>query len=275
MSERILAYLGATAHRLPVSCGLPRPAVHRAGRARRRGRRGRAAAGAVPPQQPHRRRLRPGGRRGAGRLRHRPRHAGRGRPAVLPPHLRRPDYVHLSAQPGMAARTVTLAGPSKTESMSGYRVGAAVGPAPVIDAMERVLSLAALRTAGYGQQVLRHWMADDADWLADRTAAHQALRDELVGRLRRHPRRHRGAPGGQLLRVPGRVRAHPAAAPTITPSPSPSRRPGCWSAPATSSARPAGAGSASTSPRTPAASPWPATASRPSCAAELRKVTFR
>ncbi|HEX3487791.1 MAG TPA: aminotransferase class I/II-fold pyridoxal phosphate-dependent enzyme [Streptosporangiaceae bacterium] len=93
------------------------------------------------------------------------------------------EYVHLSAQPGMAERTVTLAGPSKTESMSGYRVGAAVGPAPVIDAMERVLSLAALRTAGYGQQALRHWMAGDRPWLADRTAAHQALRDQLVARL--------------------------------------------------------------------------------------------
>ena len=92
-------------------------------------------------------------------------------------------YVHLSAQPGMAERTVTLAGPSKTESMSGYRVGAAVGPAPVIDAMERVLSLAALRTAGYGQQALRHWMDGDHAWLAGRTAAHQAIRDELVARL--------------------------------------------------------------------------------------------
>ncbi len=178
------------------------------------------------------------------------------------------DYVHLAAQPGMAERTVTLAGPSKTESMSGYRVGAAVGPAPVIDAMERVLSLAALRTAGYGQQVLRHWMADDAAWLADRTAAHQALRDELVGACGPSPaspwRRRR-----QLVCVPGRVRhRRPATAATTTPSRSRSRRPGCWSAPATSSARPGAAGSASTSPRTPAAWPWPATASRPCCAAE-------
>lgn len=97
------------------------------------------------------------------------------------------EYVHLSAEPGMAERTVTLAGPSKTESMSGYRVGAAVGPAPVIDAMERVLSLAALRTAGYGQQALRHWMDGDAAWLAERTAAHQVLRDKLVARLTEVP----------------------------------------------------------------------------------------
>jgi aspartate/methionine/tyrosine aminotransferase len=92
-------------------------------------------------------------------------------------------YVHLGALPGMAERTVTLVGPSKTESMSGYRVGAAVGPAAVIAAMERVESLASLRTAGYGQQALGHWMDGDADWLAERTAAHQELRDGLVARL--------------------------------------------------------------------------------------------
>jgi aspartate/methionine/tyrosine aminotransferase len=97
------------------------------------------------------------------------------------------QYLHLSSLPGMAERTVTLLGPSKTESMSGYRVGVAVGPAPVIDAMERVLSLTSLRTGGYSQQVLRHWMADDDAWLAERTAAHEAIRDNLVARLRAIP----------------------------------------------------------------------------------------
>lgn len=93
-------------------------------------------------------------------------------------------YLHLSSLPGMAERTVTLLGPSKTESMSGYRVGVAVGPAPIVDAMERVLSLTALRTGGYSQQTLRHWLCDDDDWLAERIAAHQMIRDEIVARLR-------------------------------------------------------------------------------------------
>lgn len=92
-------------------------------------------------------------------------------------------YQHLGSLPGMAERTVTLLGPSKTESMSGYRVGVAVGPAPVIDAMERVVSLTSLRAAGYAQQVLRHWMAADEDWLAERVAAHEAIRDWVVARL--------------------------------------------------------------------------------------------
>ncbi len=93
------------------------------------------------------------------------------------------EYLHLSALPGMAERTVTLLGPSKTESMSGFRVGVAVGPAPVVAAMERVVSMASLRTAGYAQQSLRHWMAGDEIWLAERIAAHASIRDNLVARL--------------------------------------------------------------------------------------------
>ena len=75
------------------------------------------------------------------------------------------DYVHLGSLQDMSERTVTLVGPSKTESMSGYRVGAAVGPHEIIAAMEQVISLTSLRTAGYAQQTLRHWMDDDASWL--------------------------------------------------------------------------------------------------------------
>jgi aspartate/methionine/tyrosine aminotransferase len=111
-------------------------------------------------------------------------------------------YTHLSALPGMAERTVTLLGPSKTESMSGYRVGIAVGPPEVIDQMERVLSLASLRTAGYAQQVLRSWLVDDAKWLAERTAAHQEIRDYVVERLRAVPGVDVATPAGSSYVFP-------------------------------------------------------------------------
>jgi aspartate/methionine/tyrosine aminotransferase len=93
------------------------------------------------------------------------------------------EYAHLGTLPGMEQRTVTLIGPSKTESMSGYRVGAAIGPSEVIESMEQVISFAALRTGGYAQHTLRHWMDGDDEWLARRTIDHQAIRDTLVGRL--------------------------------------------------------------------------------------------
>jgi aspartate/methionine/tyrosine aminotransferase len=94
------------------------------------------------------------------------------------------DFTHVTALPGMAERTITLVGPSKTESMSGFRLGAAVAPAPVIDTMERVLAMASLRTAAYAQQALRHWMDDDTVWLHERVAEHHQLRDRLLDTLR-------------------------------------------------------------------------------------------
>jgi aspartate/methionine/tyrosine aminotransferase len=94
------------------------------------------------------------------------------------------SYGHIGSLPQMSERTVTLLGPSKTESMSGYRVGVAVGPPPVIDAIEQVVSMASLRTAGYAQHALRHWMDGDDAWLKERIVAHESLRDELVTGLR-------------------------------------------------------------------------------------------
>ena len=111
-------------------------------------------------------------------------------------------YVHLGALASMADRTVTLIGPSKTESMSGYRVGAAIGPAPVIDAMEQIVSMTALRTGGYSQHTLRHWMDGDDQWLAERTTAHQAVRDRLVDRLRAVPGLRVSTPAGSSYVFP-------------------------------------------------------------------------
>jgi aspartate/methionine/tyrosine aminotransferase len=112
------------------------------------------------------------------------------------------DYVHLGSLTNMTERTVTLVGPSKTESMSGYRVGAAVGPREVVDAMEQVISLTSLRTAGYAQQTLRHWMDDDGPWLSERTKDHQQIRDTLVERFRSMPGVTVSAPAGSSYVFP-------------------------------------------------------------------------
>jgi aspartate/methionine/tyrosine aminotransferase len=83
-------------------------------------------------------------------------------------------FVHLAALPGMRERTITLLGPSKTESLSGYRLGVMVAPRPILEAAEDVLSLTALRAPGYAQHILKGWLVDDVDWIADRI---QQLRD--------------------------------------------------------------------------------------------------
>ena len=96
-----------------------------------------------------------------------------------------PAFTHVRALPGMRTRCVTLAGPSKTESLSGYRVGTAIGPGWLIDRMEAVLSITCLRAPGYSQRVLDTWLAEEPGWLAGRVLAHRAIRDQILEMLRK------------------------------------------------------------------------------------------
>jgi len=89
-------------------------------------------------------------------------------------------FTNLAALPGMATRTVTTLGPSKTESLSGYRLGVAVAPATIVDTMEDIQSCTALRAPAYAQHLLSHWLVDDQSYLVDRIAEYQALRDLTV-----------------------------------------------------------------------------------------------
>lgn len=92
-------------------------------------------------------------------------------------------FTHIANLEGMKERTITLLGPSKTESLSGYRLGLAVGPAGLVDDMEEVQSCTALRAPSYAQHLLARWLADDQDFLAQRIPEYQALRDTTVERI--------------------------------------------------------------------------------------------
>lgn len=89
----------------------------------------------------------------------------------------------LASFPRMRERTVTLLGPSKTESLSGYRIGVAIAPAGIVERMEDVLSVAALRAPAYAQHILARWLIDDQDLVARRIGEYQALRDMAIGVL--------------------------------------------------------------------------------------------
>ena len=78
-------------------------------------------------------------------------------------------------------------GPSKTESLSGYRLGVAFGAAHLVDRMEKLQAIVSLRAPGYSQAVLRGWFEEPPGWLAERTAQHQAIRDDLVRIFRSVP----------------------------------------------------------------------------------------
>ena len=86
-------------------------------------------------------------------------------------------YTHLISLPGMLERTITLLGPSKTESLSGYRLGVVVAPEWVVSGIENIQSITSLRAPAYAQHVLSHWLAIDKQWLAGRMKEFRELRD--------------------------------------------------------------------------------------------------
>jgi aspartate/methionine/tyrosine aminotransferase len=96
-------------------------------------------------------------------------------------------FPHLAAMAGMRDRCVTLLGPSKTESMSGYRIGVTVGPADVLEAIESVVSATSLRAPAYAQQLLSRWWVDDLDFVAARVAELRSIHDWTIEFLRRVP----------------------------------------------------------------------------------------
>ena len=96
-------------------------------------------------------------------------------------------FTHLVAQPGMRERTITLFGPSKTESLSGYRLGVVAAPRAVIAALEDVQSITSLRAPAYAQHVLRPWLRDDHAWLATRLQEFDRLRQMTARAFRRLP----------------------------------------------------------------------------------------
>ncbi len=93
-------------------------------------------------------------------------------------------YTHLCAQDMINPENViTIIGPSKTESLSGYRLGVAFGSARIIERMEKLQAIVSLRAGGYSQAVLKSWFSEPEGWMAERIAQHQAIRDDLVGKL--------------------------------------------------------------------------------------------
>lgn len=94
------------------------------------------------------------------------------------------DYTHLRATGIDPDNVVTIMGPSKTESLSGYRLGVAFGSARIIERMEKLQAIVSLRAPGYSQAVLNTWFAEPAGWMEERIRLHRAIRDDLLLRFR-------------------------------------------------------------------------------------------
>jgi len=93
------------------------------------------------------------------------------------------EYTHLCAQKEIPENLITIIGPSKTESLSGYRLGVAFGTAEIIERMEKLQAIMALRCSGYNQAVFKTWFNEPDGWMAARVAAHQDIRDAIMEKL--------------------------------------------------------------------------------------------
>jgi aspartate/methionine/tyrosine aminotransferase len=97
------------------------------------------------------------------------------------------EYFHIRARMVGSEKLITIMGPSKTESLSGYRLGTAFGSKAIIDRMEKLQAIVSLRAAGYSQAVLSTWFSEPKGWLEERIRRHQAIRDDLLTVLRAVP----------------------------------------------------------------------------------------
>lgn len=93
-------------------------------------------------------------------------------------------YTHLRAQATRPKSLITIMGPSKTESLSGFRLGVAFGSADLIERMEKLQAIVSLRAAGYSQAALKTWFHEPEGWMEERVAQHEAIRDDLLSVFR-------------------------------------------------------------------------------------------
>ncbi len=93
-------------------------------------------------------------------------------------------YTHLRAYDPQVENLITIMGPSKTESLSGFRVGTAFGTPSLIDRMERLQAIVSLRASGYSQKILETWFEEPRGWLEKRIHEHEVIRDELLNIFR-------------------------------------------------------------------------------------------
>lgn len=86
-------------------------------------------------------------------------------------------------EPKLADRTLTINGASKAYAMTGWRIGFAGGPAPLIKAMSKVMSQSTSNPCSISQWASVEALNGDHGFLADRNAAFRERRDMVVSML--------------------------------------------------------------------------------------------
>ena len=91
------------------------------------------------------------------------------------------SYTHAISHPEAdRKKIITITGPSKTESLSGFRLGTAFGSSVIINRMEQLQAIVSLRASGYNQRVLKSWFSEPDGWMDERILKHQEIRDDIL-----------------------------------------------------------------------------------------------
>lgn len=90
-------------------------------------------------------------------------------------------------RPGLAERTITISGASKTYAMTGWRVGWALGPLPVIKAMGNVQSQQTGCPCSVSQYAALAAVEGDQECVERMRREFEARRDLVCARLRKMP----------------------------------------------------------------------------------------
>ena len=88
-----------------------------------------------------------------------------------------------AVQPALRDRTLTVSGVSKTYAMTGWRVGFAAGPRPLIRAMSAMQGHATAGVSGITQAAAGAALDGPQDSVAAQAAAYRCRRDLVVGML--------------------------------------------------------------------------------------------
>jgi len=86
----------------------------------------------------------------------------------------------LNAAPDLADRTLIINGVSKGYAMTGWRIGIAAGPEPMIKAMSKVMSQTTSNACSISQWASIAAIAGPQDYLADRRESFRARRDSVA-----------------------------------------------------------------------------------------------
>jgi aspartate aminotransferase len=99
-------------------------------------------------------------------------------------------------RPGLAERTFTVSGASKTYAMTGWRMGWTLGPAHVIKAMGNIQSQQTGSSCSISQYAVLAALEGDQDCVERMRREFEARRDLVCGRLSAIPGVHCPLPGG-------------------------------------------------------------------------------